>query len=94
MRRPLVSVTDGIHRPSGTVVREWHRLARSAKRTLLGSAQPGVRVARVHLHGSGDRVVRGQVLIPSALVVEVVNRHQRPEEVAVDIGIEEVGEGA
>ena len=42
MRRPLVSVTDGIHRPSGTVVREWHRLARSAKRTLLGSALHGV----------------------------------------------------
>lgn len=34
MRRPLMSVTEGTRRPSGTVVREWHRLARSAKRTL------------------------------------------------------------
>ena len=37
MRRPLVSVTDGTRRPSGTVVREWHRLACSASGTGVTS---------------------------------------------------------
>ena len=44
MRHPLVSVTDGTRRPSGTVVREWHRLACCASATSKSgelSAAPG-----------------------------------------------------